>query len=149
MKFYSDNKVNPMSGCLPLVLQLPIMIALFQVLNKTGASGHNFLFIINDLGLSAAVAVGGPTKIYPDLPLSTAALAPYIVLIALMVITTYIPSKMMSADPQQDRMMLFISAFMIYFGWTLPAGVLVYLVVSQTWTIGQQYITMRGAEAAA
>ena len=140
MKFYTEHKVNPLAGCLPLLLQLPIMFALFQVLLALGKTGgRSFLFIINDLSLSAGRA---------SAVLAPAALAPYLILVAAMVATTYIPSKMMSADPQQDRIMIFMSAFMAYLGWTLPAGVLLYLTVTNIWTIGQQYVTMRGAEAA-
>ncbi len=141
MKFYSEHKVNPLAGCLPLLLQLPIMFALFRVLLAQGKhGGQSFLFFISDLSLSAGKA---------RLTLSATELAPYFVLVAVLVVTTYVPSKMMSSDPQQDRMMLFMSAFMAYLGWTLPAGVLLYLVVSNIWTIGQQYITLRGSEATA
>ena len=140
MKFYSEHKVNPLAGCLPLLLQLPIMFSLFGVLRlKNVKLGHSFLFIIKDLSLPAGKA---------RLALAPLALTPYLVLIVVLVVSTYIPSKMMSADPQQDRMMLFMSAFMAYLGWTLPAGVLLYLVVSNVWTMGQQYITLRGTEAA-
>lgn len=139
MKFYSEHKVNPLAGCLPLLLQLPIMFSLFGVLRlKNVKLGHSFLFIIKDLSLPAAKA---------RFALAPLALTPYLVLIVVLVVSTYIPSKMMSADPQQDRMMLFMSAFMAYLGWTLPAGVLLYLVVSNLWTMGQQYITLRGTEA--
>ena len=114
------------------------MFALYRVMLEEGKhGGQSFLFFISDLSLSTGQA---------RLSLAAPALAPYFVLVAVLVISTYIPSKMMSSDPQQDRMMLFMSAFMAYLGWTLPAGVLLYLVVSNLWTIGQQYITLRGAE---
>lgn len=138
MKFYSEHKVNPLAGCLPLLLQLPIMISLFGVLrDKSAVAGQSFLFFISDLSLTAS-----------QVPRTAAAFTPFLILIVILVVSTYIPSKMMSADPQQDKMMLFMSAFMVYLGWTLPAGVLLYLVVSNLWTMGQQYITLRGSEAA-
>ncbi len=141
MKFYGEHKVNPLSGCLPLLLQLPIMFALFRVLLELGKDGgKRFLFFINDLSVSAGVAWT---------ELATIAIVPYLVLVLLMIVTTYIPSRMMSTDPQQDKMMLFMSLFMAYIGWNLPAGVLLYLVVSNIWTIGQQYVTLRGTQAAA
>lgn len=141
MKFYSEHKVNPLSGCLPMLLQLPILFALFRVLHEAGKGpGHSFLFIISDISLSASKAQAG---------LGAAAMIPYFLLAGLMVVTTYIQSKMMSSgDAQQDRAMLFISAFMAYLGWTLPAGVLLYLLVSNVWTIAQQHFTARGAETA-
>ena len=145
MKFYSDHKVNPLAGCLPLLLQLPIMFSLFRVLRISNPfhlanpkAALSFLFIIKDLSLPAVQA---------RLVLPVLALVPYLVLMVVLVVSTYSPSKMMSSDPQQDKMMLFMSAFMAYLGWTLPAGVLLYLVVSNLWTMGQQYITLRGTEA--
>lgn len=141
LKFYGEHKFNPLSGCLPLVLQLPIMIALFQVLLTLAQEGKSqrFLFFIGDLSLSP----GAPALA----KLGAAAAIPYYVLIALMVATTYIPAKMMSTDPQQDRMMIFMSLFMVYLGWQLPAGVVLYLLVTNVWTIAQQYVALRGAEA--
>ncbi|HEB12767.1 MAG TPA: YidC/Oxa1 family membrane protein insertase [Actinobacteria bacterium] len=94
MKFYGEHKVNPLSGCLPLLLQLPIMFALFRVLLELGKDGgKRFLFFINDLSVSAGVAWT---------ELATIAIVPYLVLVLLMIVTTYIPSRMMSTDPQQD-----------------------------------------------
>ena len=141
MKFYAEHKINPLSGCLPLLLQLPIMFALFRVLQGLGKGEiHGFLSIMKDISLSPGKAMA---------TLGTAAAAPYFVLILFMVITTYVPSKMMSTDPQQDRIMLFMTVFMGYIGWNLPAGVLLYLIISNGWTVGQQYISIRGARGAA
>lgn len=141
MKFYKEHKVNPVAGCLPLLLQLPIMFALFRVLLELGKrGGTRFLFIIPDLSLSAGTARA---------TLALAPMAPYFILVGLMVLTTYIPSKMMSTDPQQDKIMIFMSLFMAYIGWSFPAGVVLYLVVSNIWTIGQQYISLRGTETVA
>ncbi len=145
MKFYSENKVNPVSGCLPLLLQLPIMFALFRVLLEIGKKTHaTFYFFISDLSKSAGEAWGQQAAG----KMSISEMAPYLILVAFMIITTYIPSRMMSSDPQQDKIMLFMSAFMAYIGWNLPSGVLLYLVVSNVWTIGQQYFTLRGNETA-
>ena len=139
MKFYKEHKINPLSGCLPLLLQLPIMFALFRVLLELG-KGHNFWVAMEDISLSAQKAVA---------TLSAVEAVPYILLALIMMGTTYWQSKMMSADAQQERMMLFMSLFMAYLGWTLPAGVVLYLVVTNIWTIGQQYVTIRGTTVAA
>lgn len=145
MKFYKEHKINPLSGCLPLLLQLPIMFALFRVLLALGKGDekHNFLAAMDDISLSAqqawaAVGTEGLTVL---------GTAPYLLLAVFMIGTTYWQSKMMSADAQQDRMMLFMSLFMAWLGWTLPAGVVLYLVVTNLWTIGQQYVTVRTASA--
>ena len=139
MKFYKEHKINPLAGCLPLILQLPIMFALFRVLLELG-KGHNFWVAMDDISLSAqkAAASLGPVEA-----------APYVLLAVIMIGTTYWQSKMMSSDAQQERMMLFMSLFMAWLGWTLPAGVVLYLVVTNIWTIGQQYVTLRGTTVAA
>jgi len=141
MKFYKEHKINPLAGCLPLLLQLPIMFALFRVLLDLGKDKvtHNFLFFMDDISIAAGASLKEGAIVA----------APYMFLVALMIGTTYLQSKMMSADAQQDRMMIFMSIFMAYIGWTLPAGVLLYLVISNIWTIAQQYVSMRGAPLAA
>ncbi|MEW6188993.1 MAG: YidC/Oxa1 family membrane protein insertase [Actinomycetota bacterium] len=121
MKFYSEHKVNPLSGCLPLLLQLPIFIALFRMLsvNKELAQA-GFLWLTN---LSK-----------PD---------PYFILVVLIVVSTYLSSKTMGTDPQQEKMMTFMSLFMGLIALRLPAGVLLYWVTFNVLTVIQQYLTLR------
>lgn len=123
MSFYSENKVNPLSGCLPLLLQLPIMFALFQLLmNKALAvkfAKEQFLWISN---LSK-----------PDT-----------VLIVLMVVSTYASQAMVAKDKQQKTMMLPMTMMMGVIALRLPAGVLIYWVVTNVWTLGQQYVQYGG-----
>lgn len=135
IKFYSEHKVNPLGGCLPLLLQLPILIGLFRVLSGQARAGQKFWLIIPDLSISVSQISLSKFALYQA--------GAYYLLIILLLVTTYIPSKMMSTDPQQDKMMLFMSLFMLFIGWRLPAGVILYLVVSNVWTIGQQYLAQR------
>lgn len=140
MKFYKEHKINPLAGCLPLLLQLPIMFALFRVLLDLGkGQAHNFLFFMDNISISAGDALK---------EMGALQASPYLFLVAMMIGTTYLQSKMMSTDAQQDKMMIFMSIFMAYIGWTLPAGVLIYLVISNIWTIAQQYVSMRGTSLA-
>ncbi len=135
MKFYKEHKINPFGGCLPMILQLPIFIALFSILREIPAlEGQPFLFFIKDLSLSPSQAYSGLS------PLLTVS---YFVLIVLMLVTNYAQSKMMSADPKQDRIMLFMSFFMAYIAWNFPAGVLLYWVTTNIWQIAQQSISTR------
>lgn len=140
MKFYQEHKVNPLGGCLPLILQFPIMIALFRMLlNNPLIKGAPFLFLISDLSKAAG-----------NFTLATwVASVPYYILVVLMIVTTYIPQKMMTSDPQQEKMMIFMSIFMAWIAWRLPAGVILYWVTTNIWTIGQQYIMVRSQPAAA
>ncbi len=136
MKFYQEHKVNPLGGCLPMLLQLPVMIALFYMLKDNPLiKGAPFLVFLPDLS-KAAAAFGLP-------PLNWLAAIPYIILVLLMVITTYVPQKMLTSDPQQNKIMIFMSVFMAYIAWQLPAGVILYWVITNIWTVGQQYIMIK------
>ncbi|MBE0447113.1 MAG: YidC/Oxa1 family membrane protein insertase [Actinobacteria bacterium] len=137
MKFYTEHKVNPLGGCLPLLLQMPIFIALFQMLLKYKAS----------LGLSLGLFKLG-TAPGAALAFGPIAFIPYLVLIVLMGLTTYLPMKMMTADPQQKKIGLMMIPLMVFFAWSLPTGVLLYWITTNIWTIGQQYITIRLAKTA-
>lgn len=139
MKFYSEHKINPFGGCLPLILQFPIFIALYRMLIENQAlKGQPFLFFINNLSLA-------PKEVYAA-HAGILIASSYYALIIFMMLSTYVPQKMMSSDPQQDRIMLFMTAFMAFVAWSLPAGVLLYWIVTNIWTIVQQYLAMRNSE---
>ena len=138
MKFYSENKVNPFGGCLPLILQLPIFFALYRMLLNNQQLLHATSLGFFKLGMqpSAAFAAGFISFI------------PYLILLALMAITTYLPQRMLSTDPQQQKMGLYMAPLMVVIGWKLQAGVLIYWVTTNLWTIGQQYVMLRLAKTA-
>lgn len=145
MKFYSEHKINPLGGCLPMLLQFPIMIALFRMLIHDPPLiirnvPYNFWIFIPDLSRAA--------KAFPPQTQWPAGI-PYYALVVLMVVTTYIPQKMMTKDPQQEKIMIFMSIFMAWIAWTLPAGVILYWVTTNIWTVGQQYLMMREGGAPA
>ena len=135
MKFYSENKVNPFGGCLPLILQLPIFFALFRML-------------LSNKELLNATSLGLQLGLKPSLALvhGVVVFIPYLILIILMAVTTYLPQKMMATDAQQQKMGLYMVPLMVFFAWSLPAGVLIYWVTTNIWTIAQQYITLRLAK---
>ncbi|OIO83274.1 MAG: hypothetical protein AUK32_10260 [Candidatus Aquicultor secundus] len=135
MKFYSENKVNPFGGCLPLILQLPIFFALFRML-------------LSNKELLNATSLGLQLGLKPSLALAHGVVVfiPYLILIILMAVTTYLPQKMMATDAQQQKMGLYMVPLMVFFAWSLPAGVLIYWVTTNIWTIAQQYITLRLAK---
>jgi YidC/Oxa1 family membrane protein insertase len=156
MKFYSEHKVNPFGGCLPLLLQLPVFFALFQMLWRP----KEFLPVAYQDSFMKAVFLGtrlvnNPGKYLPP-PLGSATdpIAqlllpgiPYYILVVLMVVTTYLPSKMMGGDPQQEKMMLFMAAFMAFIAVQFPAGVLIYWITTNVLTMLQQYFQVRTLEA--
>lgn len=144
MKFYQEHKINPLGGCLPMVLQLPVLFALFRMLTYhppliIRGVEYNFLFLVPDLSKAASNFTVG----------AWATAMPYYVLVVLMIVTTYVPQKMMTKDPQQEKIMIIMSLFMAWIGWGLPAGVMLYWVTTNIWTIVQQYIMLRGQPQAA
>jgi YidC/Oxa1 family membrane protein insertase len=132
MKFYQEHGVNPLGSCLPLVLQLPFFFSLFYLLRsstfKADIQGEeSFLFIPN---------LAKPLTGHP------AALAVMIVLY----VGTQLASTMltaMSADPNQRRIMLALPFVFVVFVFRFQAGLLVYWVTTNVWTIGQQLIIKR------
>jgi len=128
MKLYKEKKVNPLGGCLPMLLQIPIFVALYAVLaNAIELRNASFL-------------------IWKDLSTKD----PYFILIAIMIITMIIQQKMTpSTDPQQAKMMMWMMPIMFaIFFWSLPAGVILYWVVQNILGIAQQVMVNRGAPAA-
>jgi YidC/Oxa1 family membrane protein insertase len=116
MKLYRENNVNPLSGCLPLVIQIPILIALFTSLRSAvELRGESFLWVKD---LSAA----DPFYIFP----------------VLIVISMHYQQKQMNVDPNQAAAMKFMPLFMFFICLSLPSGVLVYWVVSNVLQIFQQ-----------
>ena len=129
MNFYKENQINPLASCFPLLLQLPVFFALFQLLRSDGfkeeviASGTESFLFIPDL---TEKATGG-------------------VLIALLIIyfVTMVASMAISAAQAEgaQRIMLFalpviFTPFIISF----PAGLILYWITTNIWTIGQQYV---------
>lgn len=158
LKFYQENQINPLGGCLPLLIQMPVFIALFRVLGtprkptdtwslinyiKTlppaaQAQAKHFLFAINDITQSPQAVFAGKTLAAAILPA-----LPYLLLVALFGVSVWLPQYMLTKDPQQRRMGTFMAIFMLYIGWISPAGVLIYWVTSSAWQIAQQWLIMR------
>ncbi len=132
MRFYQENKVNPFASCIPLIAQLPVFITLFYVLRHElpadigCEAGHcgaeaSFLFI-NDL---TAKAVG----------------AELIVLLVLYIGTQLVSGLVMSvtADKSQRMMMMVLPFIFVPFIISFPAGLILYWITTNFWTMGQQY----------
>jgi YidC/Oxa1 family membrane protein insertase len=134
MKLYKDHKVNPLGGCLPLLLQMPIFFALFTLLRKPLFKGISW-YMISDLSKGASAFGSVIAKAWP-----------YWILIALIVLTTYVSQKQTTTDPQQAKMMAFMPVLIGFISFSLPAGVMLYWVTFNGTAIGQQYIYERYLE---
>ncbi len=127
MKLYKEHGINPFSGCLPLLLQLPILFALFTALRSSvELKGEGFLWL-SDLSLA------DPTWILP-------------IAIAL---SMHIQQSQMQVDPNQAAAFQFMPIFMFFITYTLPAGVLLYWGVSNILQVGQQWYDRRKDSPAA
>jgi YidC/Oxa1 family membrane protein insertase len=166
MSFYREHKVNPFASCLPLLLQLPVFIALFYMLRsdlKKHICGESLVSAYNSLHHTAITSVGGlPTKyiektscqavapgsakflFLPDITNKATGVA-LVVLLALYVGSQLASTVMMSAsaDPTQRRLMMALPLFFVIILYRYPAGLLVYWITTNLWTIGQSYFVRR------
>lgn len=146
LKFYQDNKVNPLGGCLPMLLQMPLLFALYGVLGGTAKKGGlliqyldkndlvgKFYFLIPDVSMtpSAMFAQKGPV-----------AAIPYVVLVVLFGLSVWLPQALMPGDKQQKMIGGWMAVMMLFFGWSAPAGVLLYWDISSIWGVAQQQAMM-------
>ena len=174
MALYKEHGVNPFGGCLPLLLQMPVFFALFYLirdplnylasnvslatdLEEKALSVHNFLGIRLDCS---------PVQAFQGDPSSVAAIettctsggvlnaAPYFLMILVMGASTYYQQRQMMAkrgaatDPQQQQMQMVAKVMpllLLVFGVSFPAGVVLYWLTTNLWTIVQQRIMLRAA----
>jgi YidC/Oxa1 family membrane protein insertase len=154
MKLYQEHKVNPLGGCLPLLVQAPIFIALFHVLRSPlssvpkgsalfqalkAAEPHGLKFLTMDLSVKATDAHG-----------SLWAAVPYYILVGLVFLTGYLQSKQQqrNAPPgaANTQMQMVTKVLPIAFGafsLFFPAGLVLYFLVSNSWRLGQQELIIR------
>jgi YidC/Oxa1 family membrane protein insertase len=154
MKFYSENKVNPFGGCLPLLLQFPILIALYGVLGQkmVKVNGQSVVHLGKMLQyLKDHGQIGTFYSIIPDISKTPqmvwathnyVAAIPYLLLVILFAVSIWLPQALMPGDKQQKMIGGYMAIVMLWFGWVSPAGVLLYWDVSSIWGVAQQQITM-------
>ena len=124
MKLYKEHKVNPVGGCLPMVLQMPVFVALFNILYMTiDLRQAPFMLWVTDLS----------------------AQDPYYVLPVLMGISMVVQQKIMptTMDPTQAKMMMILPVGLTFLFVTFPAGLVLYWVTNNVLTVTQQFVTDR------
>jgi YidC/Oxa1 family membrane protein insertase len=124
MKLYKDQKVNPLGGFLPMILQMPVFVALFNVLYTTiDLRQAPFMLWITDLSVQD----------------------PYYVLPIIMGATMFIQQKITptTMDPTQAKIMLVLPVGMTFLFVNFPAGLVLYWLTNNTLTISQQLLTER------
>ena len=147
-KVYADMKFNPLGGCLPIILQMPVFFGLFSVARDISQLDANasFFSILPSISVSCSQMVESG---------NWAAAAPYLILVALFGVLTFIPmvlnTSMQDASQRSQTMTMgaVMSVMMLVFGWGVPAAVLLYYVTSSLWQVVQQkVITQRVVEKA-
>ena len=131
-KMYADAKFNPLAGCVPLLIQMPIFVALFQVLRNIQDwlpkyDHFSFYNLIPDLLMNPSEAF----------ELGIGEFIPYLILIILFVGATFLPMLLQqkdNTDQQQKNQMymmtIIMSLMMLFVSWSSPAGVLLFWAVS-------------------
>lgn len=190
MAFYKENNINPVSGCLPLFLQMPVFIVLYRTLYElltkapygqdmgsavarqaTGVDGGAGPGVWEKFGYFYPKHLDTNSDLYQalnstremvswGLNLADSAsqalkdgvltAAPYIILVLVVTATSYIQQKQVSGrtpqaqvNPQQQMLMRIMPLFFAFISFTLPAGIVVYFLVSNLFRIGQQALITR------
>ncbi|HET7692299.1 MAG TPA: membrane protein insertase YidC [Gemmatimonadota bacterium] len=127
MRLYREKKVNPLGGCLPNLIPMPILFALFFVFQGTiEFRGQPFLWL--------------PDLSQPD---------PWYILPILMGLTMFVSSKMTQTDPKMAAMTYVMPVVLTFVFLNLAAGLVLYYTVSNVLTFVQQWMLRRGVEPAA
>src|SRR5215203_4800337 len=146
MKFYRENKVNPFASCLPMVAQLPVFLSLFYMLRQ-------------DLRYDICPEVNPPTR-DPPVPCGDGGDAQFLFIpdltnraygyVLVILIVLYVGSQLastllMSTTTDRTQRMIFLALpfFFVLFVWQFPAGLLVYWITTNLWTIVQQAIVRK------
>jgi YidC/Oxa1 family membrane protein insertase len=174
MKFYQENKINPLASCLPLLLQLPVFISLFYMLRsdlKKHICGNELVSYFNSHPAEAAKYKAGlhvssvahlPAKFVESTPcqkvapgsakflflpdITNKATGAALIVLILFYVGSQIASTLVAtatADPNQRRLMLLLPLVFVVILYRYPAGLLVYWITTNLWTIGQQLLIKR------
>jgi YidC/Oxa1 family membrane protein insertase len=126
MELYKKEKINPLGGCLPIVAQMPIFIALYWVLMESVELRHASFLYIHDLSVQD----------------------PYFILPILMGASMFIQQSLNPAppDPMQAKIMKMLPIIFTFFFLWFPAGLTLYWVVNNVLSIAQQYVINKQIE---
>jgi YidC/Oxa1 family membrane protein insertase len=136
MNFYRENKVNPAASCLPIVLQIPIFIALFFVLRDFEEEVWLPKYPDSDLGFLGIV---------PNITDPVNAHWSGYLLLVLYIASQVLSTILMSATMDRTQRAIFIALpfVFVFFILSFPTGLMIYWVTTNLWTVGQGWITRR------
>lgn len=135
MLLYRENKVNPLAGCIPMVIQIPVFIGLFTVLRSAVELRYARFLWIADLSEPEGLLAG-------VLPLLSGGLN---ILPLFMTATMVLQQRLTpsAGDPQQQKMMAFMPIMMLFIFYNMPSGLVLYWTVSQGLSILQLFLQRR------
>ena len=137
---YKTYKVNPVGGCLPMILQIPVFFALYKVLLQTIELRHApFMLWITDLSAPDRLFIGIDIPYLGGIP----------VLTLLMGASMFLQQKMTptAADPTQAKMMMFLPVIFTFMFLNFASGLVLYWFINNLLSIGQQYFINRSVDA--
>ncbi len=129
---YKTYKINPLGGCLPMVVQIPVFFALYRVLLQTIELRHApFMLWINDLSAPDRLSIGINIPYLHGIP----------VLTLLMGVSMFVQQKMTptTGDPTQAKIMMFLPVVFTFMFLNFASGLVLYWFVNNLLSIGQQY----------
>jgi YidC/Oxa1 family membrane protein insertase len=128
MKFYRENNINPAASCLPMLLQLPVFIALYYTLRHFKFSGdQSFLHFIPSISAHTTTHWGGYVLLF--------------VYVASQMASSFF--MMTTTDKMQRTLFMVMPLFFVFIIARFPAGLVLYWVTTNLWTVGQGLITRR------
>src|SRR4051795_6516069 len=158
MKFYKEHQINPLGGCLPLLAQTPVFIALYQTLREiqhfipSGSAMYDSICgtvdpakctkpVLDFFGMNLAQSAS-------DAPKGFGNALPYYVLVGLVVISAFFQQRqtMRNQAAPNPQMQIIGKIMPVVFGFisiNIPAGVVLYFLTSNLWQIGQQEVVYR------
>ena len=134
MRIYKENKVNPFASCIPLIAQLPVFITLFYVLRHE---------LPEDICGSPGCNPGSEASFLFIHDLTEKAMGSELIVLLVLYIGTQLISGMvmsLSADKSQRTMMFLLPLVFVPFILNFPAGLILYWITTNVWTIGQQLV---------
>ena len=164
MAFYKDNGINPLSSCLPLLIQMPVFIVLYQVLSgltRTLEGSETFMpkYLDESTALYQSLTshssmdwLGFDLAVSPSTALGEGftTFLPYGIMIVIVLVSGYVQqaqiqgrSQNQNVNPQQQMIMKILPAFIGVISFGLPGALVLYFVTSNLFRVGQQWLITR------
>jgi len=131
-EFMQENKMNPLAGCMPLLVQFPVLIAIFRLLSDAEKFGVTKIPNFSEFLIPGFQMWGN---------LLTA--DPYYILPVLSGVTTFVYQKQTMSDPNQKMLLYMMPVLITFLSVSFPAGLVLYWVMNNLFSMGQHYLVAR------